>query len=177
MKYKRFYICGTISFLMLLINIFIYLILLLPARNQVLEKEDVRQRTRKDINQKILNIGQKLNQKVLYKKTMDDLSQFKALLLDQHEFSKIVDYLSVTAKKQKISIPSISYHQEKVEKEGLKKVSISFTVEGRYKDIKRFIYNLEDAKDFLILEDLGLARSGSGSDPIKLQIRIATYLR
>ena len=177
MRYKRFYLFGTISFLMLLINIFVYLVMVLPARNQVLEKEDVRQRTRKDINQKIHNIGQKQNQEILYKKTINDLNQFKALLLDQHEFSKIVDYLSLTAKKQKISIPSISYHQEKIEKEGFKKVSISFTVEGHYKDIKRFIYNLEDAKDFLIIEDLGLARSGRGSDPIKLQIKIATYLR
>lgn len=162
---------------MLMINIVIYLVMVLPARNQVLEKEDVRQKIRKDINQKIHNMGQKQNQEIFYKKTINDLSQFKSLLLDQHEFSKIVDYLSVTAKKQKISIPSISYHQEKIDKEGFKKVSISFTVEGRYKDIKRFIYNLEDAKDFLILEDLGLARSGRGSDPIKLQIRIATYLQ
>lgn len=175
-RIRRYYIGGILAISMLFLNLFIYLTLVIPAKDHLDQMEEIWQNTRKDINQKISDINSQIDRKKIYKKAMEDLDRFKALLLEQHEFSKIVDHLSVTAKRQKIGIPSISYHQEKTGKEGFKKISISFTVEGRYKDIKRFIYDLENAKDFLIIEDLGLARSGKGSDPINLQIKIATYL-
>lgn len=176
-RFKMYYIGGILAILMMLLNLFIYLTLIIPAKDHLAQMEEMRQNTRKVINQKISDIKSQINRKKIYKKAIDDLDQFKSLLLDQEGFSKIVNYLSELAKQQKIAIPSISYQQEKMGIEGLKKVSISFAVGGDYKGIKRFIHAIEETRFFLIIEDLGLARTGRGGNPINLQIRLLTYLR
>jgi Tfp pilus assembly protein PilO len=49
---------------------------------------------------------------------------------------------------------------------------------GRYEDLRRFIYDLETAEEFLLIEDIELARSSAAQgQTLTFNIKIATYLR
>jgi Tfp pilus assembly protein PilO len=59
----------------------------------------------------------------------------------------------------------------------LKRLQITMDLEGNYADIREFIYRLESAPEFVIIEDLSLS-SGSDEDaPLALTLRLATYYR
>lgn len=55
-------------------------------------------------------------------------------------------------------------------------MSIRMVLQGDYRDIRRFIYQLETASDFVIIDDLTLA-DGSDSEPQMLTINLSTYYR
>jgi Tfp pilus assembly protein PilO len=60
----------------------------------------------------------------------------------------------------------------------LGKLTIEQTLIGQYRDIRQFIYELETAPEFLILENVALAaQGGEGSTALRLDVRVATYYR
>lgn len=62
----------------------------------------------------------------------------------------------------------------------LSKLTTSYTLSGDYKDIRRFIYSLETAPEFIVLENIGLT-SSPGEQQVKralaMNLEIATYFR
>ncbi|MEQ1870616.1 MAG: GspMb/PilO family protein [Vicinamibacterales bacterium] len=55
-------------------------------------------------------------------------------------------------------------------------MSIRMVLEGDYRDIRRFIYQLETATDFVIIDDLTLT-DGTSAEPQRLTISLSTYYR
>ena len=55
-------------------------------------------------------------------------------------------------------------------------MTIRMVLQGDYHDIRRFIYQLESAPDFVIIDDLTLIE-GVGSEPQTLTINLSTYYR
>ena len=62
----------------------------------------------------------------------------------------------------------------------LSKLTTTYSLSGDYKDVRRFIYSLETAPEFIVLEKIGLS-SSSGEDAQKralgMSLEIATYFR
>ena len=62
----------------------------------------------------------------------------------------------------------------------LSKLTTTYTLSGDYRDVRRFIYSLETAPEFIILENIGLSAS-SGEQPqgraLSMNLEIATYFR
>ncbi len=55
-------------------------------------------------------------------------------------------------------------------------MTIRMVLQGEYRDIRRFIYQLESAPDFVILDSLTLAESNPG-EPQTLTVDLSTYYR
>ena len=55
-------------------------------------------------------------------------------------------------------------------------MTIRMVLQGDYRDIRRFIYRLESATDFVIIDDLTLV-DGTGNEPQTLTINLSTYYR
>lgn len=62
----------------------------------------------------------------------------------------------------------------------LSKLTTTYSLSGDYRDVRRFIYSLETAPEFIVLENVGLT-SASGQDQAKhalaMSLEIATYFR
>ncbi len=62
----------------------------------------------------------------------------------------------------------------------LSKMTTTYSLNGDYKNVRRFIYSLETAPEFIVLEKIGLT-SGGGDEPQKrglaMSLEIATYFR
>ena len=62
----------------------------------------------------------------------------------------------------------------------LSKLTTTYTLSGEYRNVRRFIYALETAPEFIVLENIGLTTS-SGEQPqnraLSMSLEIATYFR
>lgn len=58
----------------------------------------------------------------------------------------------------------------------LGRMNIKMVLQGEYRNIRQFIYELESAPEFIIIEDLTLAES-TANDPQTLTINLSTYYR
>lgn len=58
----------------------------------------------------------------------------------------------------------------------LERMAIRMILEGDYENVRQFIYALESAPEFVIIDDVVLVE-GTGDDPLRLTIDLATYYR
>ncbi len=61
----------------------------------------------------------------------------------------------------------------------LSKLTTTYTLTGDYRDVRRFIYSLETAPEFIILENVGLTSPGEQAPGrgLAMNLDIATYFR
>ncbi len=63
---------------------------------------------------------------------------------------------------------------------GLSKLTTTYTLTGDYRNVRRFIYSLETAPEFILLENIALS-SSTGDQPqnrgLSMNLEIATYFR
>lgn len=119
----------------------------------------------------------KIGQLTRLKTAQEDLLQFRETLPVETALPQLVSFISDSAGEHRLSIPAISYQPDKVEIPGIVKVVISFNVKGRYQEVRKLIYTLEQSHYFLVIENLVLASSVKEGEAIQLQLRIASYLR
>ena len=60
---------------------------------------------------------------------------------------------------------------------GTTMVSVSFTVQGTYEQIRRLINLLELSDQFVIIDGIGLAGGGSDTKNLTMNIRLKTLFR
>jgi Tfp pilus assembly protein PilO len=111
-------------------------------------------------------------------KTKEDLRQVWAVFPLVRDFAPLALGVTEEAKRDRITLPALSYKTERTAIPDATKAILQGTVTGRYEDLRKFLYNLETAQELLFIEDLNLVRSGNAQDPtLTFNIRIATYLR
>lgn len=62
----------------------------------------------------------------------------------------------------------------------LSKLTTTYTLMGDYRDVRRFIYSLETAPEFIVLENVALTASTGDQQPARalaMNLEIATYFR
>jgi len=111
----------------------------------------------------------------LYRKAGDDIAQVHALIPDRVELSELVRDISRLADDAGFDIASVSYKPEKVEEFALLGYSLSFTVNGRYRQLKKFVHLLEVSPRIVILDGIRLVENQA--EGIAMQIELTTYFR
>jgi len=71
-------------------------------------------------------------------------------------------------------VAPINYDIPRRESGELAMLSFSFPVEGKYPDIKRFIYEVETSDQLIGIQDVSLE---SDQGTVKLQMKLMTYVR
>jgi Tfp pilus assembly protein PilO len=59
----------------------------------------------------------------------------------------------------------------------LGKLTITTVLTGQYRDVRRFIYEVETAPEFLVLENVSVSQGAESDRPLNVTVRIATYFR
>lgn len=112
------------------------------------------------------------------KKAKADLKRVWAVLPLFRDFAPLALGVTEEAKRDRVTLPALSYKTEKTAVPDATKAVLQGTVTGQYEDLRRFLYNLESAEELLFIEDLNLVRSGNVQDQqLTFNIRISTYLR
>jgi hypothetical protein len=50
-------------------------------------------------------------------------------------------------------------------------------LEGEYRNVRRFIHDLETAPEFVVIEDVALAEGTDSDAPLTLTLQLATFFR
>jgi len=112
------------------------------------------------------------------RKAKKDLSRVWAVLPAERDFTPLALGISDEAKRDRVTMPALSYKTEPTLVANTSKGLLQGPVTGRYEDLRRFIYGLETAEEWLFIEDLELTRIGGAQDAqLTFNIKIATYLR
>lgn len=68
-------------------------------------------------------------------------------------------------------------HVTTIRESSLERLEIQLTVEGNYEDLRRFIYDLETAPFFVVIDSLQIEQGRDAGKPVVLQLGLATYYR
>lgn len=89
-------------------------------------------------------------------------------------------WLGRIAEESRLTYRAGQYDTEEVRGSSLMKLKGDITLAGEYADIRRFLYNVETAQEFLIIEKVALSQPGAaqgGAAPLELSLSVATYYR
>ncbi|RPI11318.1 MAG: hypothetical protein EHM71_01205 [Zetaproteobacteria bacterium] len=97
-------------------------------------------------------------------------------------FPRRADLVSLTGRLTKLAgslalhVPDTDYRPSEIKEAALTKVTVQMGVEGSYEKIRRFLYELEGMRRFLVIERLSL-RDLKGTANLQVQLQLAMYLR
>ena len=110
-----------------------------------------------------------------FDKTLGEINTFEERLPSGKEITKVLDEVFTIARKNGLDISTGDYSAQTVDEAEFSRYTISFPVEGRYGDIKKFIYGLETSRYPVIIEEITFSRSKKSKGTIELRIKLSTY--
>lgn len=105
------------------------------------------------------------------------LADFIGGLPGQSGLTAILDEMFASARECSLELPSADYGAETFKDSSMSRYTFSFPVEGRYGDLKRFLYGLETSARPLVIEEVSLAGAKAGEGRIALRVRVSVYYR
>ncbi len=111
----------------------------------------------------------------LYLLASQDLAKFQQSVPEYQEFTGLIEELLVLSNRAHLNITQISYASERLKKSQLLKFSLSFNVEGDYKQLKKFIHSLEQSVRLITIKQIGL-QSADNAD-VNLRLNLETFFQ
>jgi Tfp pilus assembly protein PilO len=119
-------------------------------------------------------------QQVRARAAQRQLEVVRQILPTQEEFTSLAMALSELGKSEHVTIPGMGYDIKKPEGAQPAKATIAFHASGDYTAVYRFIHRLETVDPYVVIESLDVAgerKKGSSAARVKVNIKVATYLR
>jgi Tfp pilus assembly protein PilO len=85
--------------------------------------------------------------------------------------------LSQMAREHDVRFQRSSAAPEEVRGSSLERLRVSYALEGSYEDIRGFIYEIETAPDFLVIDNVFLAEGSVDQAPLTLTLDLSTFYR
>ena len=106
-----------------------------------------------------------------------DVETFEKHLHGEGAHTRIVNDVFRLAKKNRVKIRAGKYSPDTTERGGYSRYTISFPVEGSYRRVKKFVYDIETFKRPLVIEEISFGRSKRAGGTTELTIKLSAYLR
>jgi Tfp pilus assembly protein PilO len=157
---------------LLVANVSVLVFLFLPARQVRLDVENrIRDLER---NAQSLQREGRSNETVLT--SMREAEEFTQGFPARADLVGLMGRLTKLAGSLALQVPDTGYQPTAMKEAGLTKVVVQMGVEGTYDKIRRFLYELEGMRRFLVIERLSL-RDMKGAAGLQVQLQLAMYLR
>ncbi len=111
---------------------------------------------------------------VLFAKQKADFAGIVAGIPAQKDMPLLVKDLVQTAKGLRLGVSSVKYDIPKRAGEELALLSFSFPAEGRYPDIKRFVFEVETSDRLVGIQNL---KMDGDKGSVKLEMKLVTYVK
>lgn len=110
-----------------------------------------------------------------YRRMEEQLDTAKRMLPTRENVSELLDNLTEPAKRTRVSVMSLlPFPQE--DTPAMTRLSFKLQLEGRYRNIGRYLQELGNMDRLIIVDNVQLSR-GEGEDPgIQAQLLVSTYL-
>ena len=85
--------------------------------------------------------------------------------------------LAAMADQHNLTIVQRSYALDDSYKGRLKRLQIEMTLNGEYPDLRDFVYAVETAPEFVVIENVGVTEGARAQSGLTVALRLATYFR
>lgn len=109
-------------------------------------------------------------------KAMRETEEFSQGFPRRADLVTLMGRLTKLASSLALQVPDTDYRPSEIKGAGLTKVTVQMGVEGAYEKIRRFVYELEGMRRFLVIERMAL-RDLKGASVLQVQMQLAMYLR
>jgi Tfp pilus assembly protein PilO len=163
----------------LLLNAILLVVVVMPLSKKVQGGEAAAQQATTELN----NARREYNNArgtVTGKDSADgELKKFYGAVLpaDHSQARRILFKLPEMATSANLSMASGSSAPSQGRDSPLGKITSDNRLTGQYRDIRKFIYDIETSPDFLILENVILSQGQNEGGPLVMNLRVATYYR
>lgn len=162
-------------------NVVLYVVVVFPLGRQVAsaqqEERAAREqliRARQDYNSAKATVTGKQQADVALKKFYKDVLPPDQSVAQRLTYTR----LAQLAKQANVRLEHGTNEISREKGSALSKLTTRYTLFGEYRDVRRFIYSLETAPEFLVLENIALS---SNNEPqtrgVAMNLDIATYFR
>ncbi|GJL61453.1 MAG: hypothetical protein NPIRA04_01070 [Nitrospirales bacterium] len=108
--------------------------------------------------------------------TQEILGEIWSGLPVQKDFTRLSVSIASLAKTHHVRIPGMGYDLQELRHQLATKGILSFEASGRYKSIRKFIFELESKWPYVFIEKLSVERAKK-SHEVGFKIKVATFLR
>ena len=166
----------------ILANVLLYAVVVFPLRRQVASAEveanaqhDLLNRARQDHRAAKGNVAGKQQADAALQKFYKDVlpaSQSAARTLTYARLAQLADQSNVRLEQGQSTL-------EQLKESALTKSTTVYTLAGDYRNVRRFIYQLETTPEFVVLENVTLTSPGeqAAGRGLAMRLEIATYYR
>lgn len=154
----------------------VYVCSLLPAKDRLNEAEQAYARAK----QVQTDVQRTKVRQIHAQNAQQQLGRERRALPSQEDFTPLALALSELGKRERVTIPGMTYDIKKPEGAQPVKATIAFRASGDYASIYRFLHRLETAEPYLVIERLDVAREekhDASAARVVVNIAVATYLR
>lgn len=148
---------------LVLADLFMYFILVAPSAALLTSSET-----------KYAELRRRHAEAVLFKKQKPLFAGISAGITTQKDMPLLVKEVGQAARRLNLAVAAVTYDMPSHGGGELAQLSFSFPAEGRYPELKRFIYDMETADRFVGIQELKLE---SDQGKVKLQMKLMTYVK
>jgi len=166
----------------IIVNIVLYVVVVFPLGHQVVSTE----REERAAREQLVKARQHFSSAkatVSGKEQADAALQkfYKDVLPSDQSVARRLTFtkLAELAKQANVKLDHGTNETAREKGSSLSKLTTRYTLTGNYPDVRRFIYSLETAPEFIVLENIGLSSSADAptSRGVAMTLEIATYFR
>jgi len=157
---------------LVLANALVLFLLLLPAREQRtgIEAQAL------DLEHTVRNLQREARSSETLLAGLREVNEFSQGYPRRTDLVGLMSQLTKLAKSLSLQVPEVNYQPSELKEIALTKVAVSMGIEGSYGKIRRFLYELEGVRRFLVIERLSLS-DPKGTSDLQVRLQLALYLR
>ncbi len=160
---KQLRLVAALFAFLILVDLFVYSFLIVPSHARMRAAEE-----------RIHELKKRQAETVQFKKQKPLFAGLLEGIPAQKDMPLLVKEVVTLARKQNLSIAAVKYDIPRKESGELALLTFSFPAEGRYSDVKRFIYEVETSDRLIGIQDLKL---DADQGRVKMQMKLLTYVR
>ena len=166
----------------IVVNLVLYVVVVVPLGRQVASREREERvareqlvKARQDYNSAKATVTGKQQAVSALQKFYKDVLPADQSVAQRLTFTRLADL----ARQANVTLEHGTNAVTREKGSVLSKLTTRYTLTGNYPDVRRFIYSLETAPEFIVLENIGLSSSNDQQTgrAVAMTLDIATYFR
>jgi Tfp pilus assembly protein PilO len=160
---KRLRNAALVAVALLCVDLLLYAVLIAPSVAWL-----------RDWEGQYADLRKRRTEAVLFEKQKKELSGIRSGIMTQKDMPLLVKDLVQAARRSNLAVSSVKYDIPKGSGDDLAMLSFLFPAEGRYADLKRFIYEVETSDRLVGIQDLKFEEE---KGVVRVQMKLITYVK
>ena len=166
---------GAVALIVIVINL-IFGATTLNERDRLVSSLELRSRELRALEHRGFSSSGAASLQEASARASQEIETFKKeRLVKGSQLTKVLDGVYKAARKNGLKIKSANYKPITIKDTEISRYFFSFPVEGRYNQVKKFIFDIESSKQMLLVESITMNSSQKSAGRIGVDIELSVY--